>query len=120
MRLNKLEKTTVDALEDIKGRDIVVLDVRKLTSLFDTIVIATADSTRQAKAMSNNVQEKVKAQGQKVYGVEGEDVGDWVLVDLGGVIVHIMQPTVRQHYNLEELWTPPKATRKRARAETAS
>jgi ribosome-associated protein len=64
------------------------------------------------------VQEKVKAQGGKVYGVEGEQVGEWVLVDLGAVIVHIMQPAVRQHYNLEELWTPPKATRKRARAET--
>ena len=115
MRLDKLSKTTVDALEDIKGRDIVVLDVRKLTSLFDKIVIATADSTRQAKALSNNVQEKVKAIGAKVYGVEGEQIGEWVLVDLGGVIVHIMQPAIRQHYNLEELWTPPRASRKRAR-----
>ena len=119
MTLTKLVKTTVDALEDIKGRDIVTLDVRKLTSLFDKIVIASADSTRQAKALSNNVQEKVKAQGAKVYGVEGEQVGEWVLVDLGSVVVHIMQPAVRQHYNLEELWTPPKAARKRARAETA-
>ena len=116
MRLDKLVKTTVDALEDIKGRDIKVLDVRKLTSLFDKIVIASAESARQAKAMSNNVQEKVKAQGAKVYGVEGEPVGDWVLVDLGSVIVHIMQPAIRQHYNLEELWTPPRATRRRAPA----
>lgn len=115
MRLDKLSKTTVDALEDIKGRDIVVLDVRKLTSLFDKIVIATADSARQAKALSNNVQEKVKAIGAKVYGVEGEQVGEWVLVDLGAVIVHIMQPAIRQHYNLEELWTPPRAARKRVR-----
>lgn len=115
MRLDKLSKTTVDALEDIKGRDIVVLDVRKLTSLFDKIVIATADSARQAKALSNSVQEKVKGIGAKVYGVEGEQVGEWVLVDLGAVIVHIMQPAVRQHYNLEELWTPPRAPRKRAR-----
>ena len=120
MRLNKLEKTAVDALDAIKGRDIVVLDVRKLTSLFDTIVIATADSPRQAKAMANNVQEKAKEQGAKVYGVEGEQVGEWVLVDLGAVIVHIMQPTVRQHYNLEELWTPPKTSRKRKSAETAT
>ena len=72
MRLDKLVKTTVAALEDIKGRDIQVIDVRKMTSLFDKIVIASTDSTRQAKAMSNNVQEKVKAQGGKVYGVEGE------------------------------------------------
>ena len=114
MTLTKLVKTTVDALDDIKGRDIVALDVRKLTSLFDKIVIASAESARQAKAMSNNVQEKVKAQGGKVYGVEGEQVGEWVLVDLGSVVVHIMQPAVRTHYNLEELWTPPKAVRKRA------
>jgi ribosome-associated protein len=113
MRLDKLVKTTVDALDDIKGRDIVVLDVRKLTSLFDRIVIASADSTRQAKAMSDNVQEKLKAAGGKVYGVEGEQVGEWILVDLGAVVVHIMQPAVRQHYNLEELWTPPKPARRR-------
>jgi len=120
MRLDKLVKTTVDAIDDIKGRDVKVLDVRKLTSLFDKIVIASAESTRQAKAMSNNVQEKVKAQGAKVYGVEGEQVGEWVLVDLGAVIVHIMQPAVRQHYNLEELWTPPRATRRRASAAAAA
>ena len=120
MRLDKLVKTTVDALDDIKGRDITVLDVRKLTSLFDKIVIASAESTRQAKAMSNNVQEKVKAQGAKVYGVEGEQTGEWVLVDLGAVVVHIMQPAIRQYYNLEELWTPPRATRRRAPATTAA
>ena len=120
MRLDKLVKTTVGALDDIKGRDITVLDVRKLTSLFDKIVIASADSTRQAKAMSKNVQEKVKAQSAKVYGVEGEDSGEWVLVDLGAVIVHIMQPAIRQYYNLEELWTPPRATRRRARAAEAA
>jgi ribosome-associated protein len=120
MRLDKLVKSTVDALDDIKGRDIVVLDVRKLTSLFDKIVIASADSTRQAKAMSDNVQEKLKAAGAKVYGVEGEQVGEWILVDLGAVIVHIMQPTVRQHYNLEELWTPPKPARRRRASAAAA
>ena len=119
MRLDKLVKTTVDAIDDIKGRDVKVLDVRKLTSLFDKIVIASAESTRQAKAMSNNVQEKVKAQGAKVYGVEGEQAGEWVLVDLGAVIVHIMQPAIRQYYNLEELWTPPRAARRRAPAVAA-
>ena len=116
MRLDKLVKATVGALDEIKGRDIVVLDVRRLTALFDKIVIASADSDRQAKAMSDNVQEKLKAQGARVYGVEGEQVGEWILVDLGAVIVHIMQPTVRRHYNLEELWTPPRATRRRAPA----
>jgi ribosome-associated protein len=115
-----LLRVAVAALEDIKGRDITVIDVRKMTSLFDKIVIASADSTRQAKALSNNVQEKVKGAGARVYGVEGEQVGEWVLVDLGPVIVHIMQPAVREHYNLEELWTPPKPARKRARATSAA
>jgi ribosome-associated protein len=114
MTLTKLAKITVEALEDIKGRDIVSLDVRKLTSLFDRVVIATADSSRQASAMARNLQEKVKAQGGRVYGIEGEKTGDWILVDLGSVVVHVMQPTIRAHYNLEELWTPPKAPRKRA------
>ena len=114
MTLTKLAKTAVEALEDIKGRDIVSLDVRKLTSLFDKVVIATADSGRQASAMARNLQEKIKAAGGKVYGIEGEQSGDWVLVDLGAIVVHIMQPSIREHYNLEELWTPPKAVRKRA------
>lgn len=119
MRLDKLVKATVAALDDIKGRDIVVLDVRKLTSLFDRIVIASADSSRQAKAMSDNVQEKLKALGAKVYGVEGDQVGEWILVDLGAVVVHIMQPAVRQHYNLEELWAPPRPARRRAASAAA-
>ena len=114
MTLTKLTKAAVAALEDIKGRDIVSLDVRKLTALFDKVVIATADNNRQAAAMARNLQEKVKAAGGRVYGVEGEQNGEWVLVDLGDVVVHIMQPAVRQHYNLEELWTPPKPARKRA------
>lgn len=119
MRLDKLVNTTVAALEDIKGRDITVLDVRKMTSLFDKIVIATADSARQGKALSNSVQEKLKAQGATVYGVEGEQVGEWILVDLGAVIVHIMQPATRVHYNLEELWAPPRRTRRRSPRTTA-
>ena len=115
MRPDKLLKTTVAALEDIKARDIVVLDVRKMTSLFDKIVVATADSSRQAHALSRNVQEKLKAQGAKVHGVEGEQVGDWILVDLGALVLHIMQPAIRAHYNLEELWTPPRPARRRTR-----
>jgi len=120
MTPTKLVKTAVDALDDIKARDVTVLDVRKLTSLFDRMIIASADSTRQSKALARNVQEKVKAQGGKVYGVEGEQNGEWILVDLGDVIVHIMQPAIRTHYNLEELWTPPRATRRRAAAPAAA
>jgi len=114
MRLDKLVKAAVAALEDIKGRDIVVLDVRKMTSLFDKVILASADSTRQSRALSNHLQQKLKALGARIHGVEGERASEWILVDLGLVIVHIMLPAVRKHYNLEELWAPPRAGRRRA------
>ena len=114
MRVDKLVKAAVAALEDIKARDIVVLDVRRLTAMFDKVIIVSADSTRQSKALARNLQEKLKAQGAPAQGVEGEQSGEWILVDLGAVVVHIMQPAVRQYYNLEELWTPPRAVRRRA------
>jgi ribosome-associated protein len=112
MRLNKIQKITVTALEDIKARDIVVLDVRKLTSLYDTLIIATAESARQVKALSQHVRDAMKRAGATIIGVEGEQSGEWVLVDGGDVVVHIMQPAVRAHYNLEELWTPPTPRRR--------
>jgi ribosome-associated protein len=108
----KLVKTIVAALEEIKARDIEVLDVTKMTDLFDRMIIATGDSTRQTKAIANNVQEKVKAAGGTVYGIEGEETGEWVLVDLGNVLVHVMQTAVRAHYNLEELWAEAKKIKK--------
>ena len=100
----------------------MVLDVRKMTSLFDWIVIATADSNRQTRALANHLQEKMKALGARVVSVEGERSGEWVLVDLGSIVVHIMQPAVRSHYNLEELWNQPKprAPRKPAARKAAS
>jgi ribosome-associated protein len=104
MTLVKLIKTVVAAMEEIKARDIEVLDVKKLTALFDRMIIASADSNRQTRAIANNVVEKVKAAGGTVYGVEGEQNGEWILVDLGDVLVHVMQTAVRAHYNLEELW----------------
>lgn len=104
MRLDRMVKATVDALEDIKGHDIVVIDVRKMTALFDKVIVVSGDSARQNKALASNVQEKLKALGAAVHGVEGLDPGEWVLVDLGQVVVHIMQPAIRQYYNLEELW----------------
>lgn len=115
MRIDKLVKATVAALEDVKARDIVVLDVKKMTSLFDKVIIASADSSRQSKALSNSVREKLNALGATIHGVEGERTGEWILVDLGAVVVHIMQPATRQYYNLEELWTPARRrTRRRA------
>jgi ribosome-associated protein len=113
MRLDKLVRAAVAALEDIKGRDILVLDVRKMTSLFDKVVIASADSARQSKALSNHLQERLKALGARIQGVEGERAAEWILVDLGPVIVHIMLPAVRKHYDLEELWAPPPRARRR-------
>jgi ribosome-associated protein len=117
MQTAKLQKIAVAALEDIKGRDIEVINTTKLTSLFDRIIIASADSTRQVKALARNVREKVETAGGEVIGVEGEDSGEWVLVDLGSIVVHVMQPTVRSYYNLEELWQA-RPKRKIAAADT--
>ena len=113
--IRKLQKAATAALEDIKAREIEIFDVAHLTSMFDRVIIASADSARQIKALSSNVQEKAKAAGGRVYGVEGEDGGDWALIDLGDIVVHIMPPAVRTHYNLEEVWGQPKPRKPRAR-----
>ena len=104
MDLEAMKKAVVVALEDIKATDITVLDVSKLTSITSCMIIASANSTRQAKALAHNVQEKLKELGAKVSGVEGEREGEWVLVDLGDIIVHIMLQGTRDYYNLEQLW----------------
>jgi ribosome-associated protein len=104
MQVEALCRAAVDALEDIKAEDIVVLDVQSMSSLFDYIIVASAESTRQTRALVNNIQDKIKTLGGSIVGVEGEDSGEWVLVDLGDVIVHVMQPAVRAYYNLEQLW----------------
>jgi ribosome-associated protein len=114
MRLDKMVSATVAALEDLKGRDVVVIDVRHMTALFDKLVVVTGDSTRQNKALASNLQEKLKALGATVHGVEGADSGEWILVDLGAIVVHIMQPAIRQYYNLEELWGEAALPRLRA------
>ena len=116
MRPDKLQEVAVAALEDIKARDIAVFDVRKQTSLYDTLVIASADSNRQVKALANHVREKLKEAGAPILGVEGESVGEWILVDAGDIVVHVMQPAVRAYYNLEELWAPQAPRQRRAAA----
>lgn len=103
-----LTDIVIDALEDIKARDIQLVNVMKITSVFDYIAIASADSTRQTKALANNVIEKVKEAGFHIIGTEGEGTGEWVLVDCGDIVVHIMQPAVREYYKLEELWREGK------------
>jgi ribosome-associated protein len=108
MANKSLAAVVIDALEDIKGRDIKVVNVANITSEFDRIAIASGDSTRQTKALANNVVEKVKEAGFQVIGSEGEGTGEWVLVDCGDIVVHIMQPAVREYYKLEELWQEGK------------
>lgn len=104
MELEAMKKAVVDALEDIKAQDITVLDVTKLTQITSYMVIASATSTRQAKALAHSVQEKLKEHGINPTGVEGEQEGEWVLVDLGEIVVHIMLQNTRDYYNLEQLW----------------
>ncbi|MDA8110081.1 MAG: ribosome silencing factor [Betaproteobacteria bacterium] len=104
MDIRSKQRTVVHALEDVKGHDIVVYNVAALSPIFERVVIASGDSTRQLKALADRVQEELKALGAKVYGVEGEAGAEWVLVDLGDIVVHIMHPAVRSYYNLEEIW----------------
>jgi ribosome-associated protein len=111
--LNTEEKTkaVVAALEDVKAQNITVIDTSKLSPMFERMVIASANSTRQTKALADNVVVKLKELGEKIYGREGEESGEWILVDLGEVLVHIMQPAIRDYYNLEELWSKAQAAR---------
>ncbi len=114
-----MKRAVIAALEDVKARDIVAFHVNKMTTLCDWVVIASGDSTRQTRALAASVCEKLKAAGATVIGVEGEQNGEWILVDLGKVVVHVMQPAVRAHYNLEELWGPQRAAPRRTRAPAA-
>ena len=104
MQAEQIRQCAVEALEEIKAREIVVLDTRKLTPMFDYMIVASAESTRQTRALARNVEDKIRSSGGKVLGTEGEQTGEWVLVDMGSVIVHIMQPAIREYYNLEQLW----------------
>ena len=104
MDIRKKQRAVVDALEDVKGRDILVFNVARLSPFFERVVIASGDSSRQVKALADSVQEKLRALGARVHGVEGEAGGEWVLVDLGDVVVHVMLPDVRRYYELEKLW----------------
>jgi ribosome-associated protein len=104
LSLQDLQNVVLDALEDIKGQNILVFDAQPLTSLFDRVIIASGTSNRQTRALAKNLHDKVKQSGGDVYGAEGEETGEWVLVDLGDIIVHIMQPAIRDYYRLEEIW----------------
>jgi len=99
--------TVLDALEELKARNITSLDVSALTSIADAMVIASGTSSRHVKALADNVVERARAAGYKAIGTEGQQAAEWVLVDLGDIIVHIMQPSVREYYDIERLWRDP-------------
>ena len=113
-----MKQAVVDALEDVKGYDIAVMDVRKLTTMASYMIIANATSTRQAKALANNVREKLKELGVDIRGTEGEKEGEWVLVDLDEIIVHIMLPATRAYYNLEQLWGAAESRRQHVKSDS--
>ena len=104
MDITKLQRAVVDALEDVKAQDIQVFNTTHLTSLFDRVIICSATSNRQTRSLANSVCEKVKSIGGEVIATEGEDTGEWVLVDIGDIVIHIMQPAIRAYYRLEEVW----------------
>lgn len=111
MQNEELVKVAVAALEDMKGADITTIDVRGKTSVTDFMVIASGTSSRHVKSMANEVLEKVKEQGVRPIGNEGLDGGEWALLDLGDVVVHVMQVATRQFYDLERLWQGAEQSR---------
>jgi len=105
MESKQLAELVVTAADDLKASDIVVLDVRSLTSITDYMVIASGRSDRQVRAIADNVMEQARKEGIKPIGVEGQKLGEWVLVDFGDVLTHVMLPDTRAFYALEKLWT---------------
>ncbi len=104
LSVQELKQVVIAALEDMKAVEPVVLDVHDKTSITDLMVIASGNSNRHVRSIADNVIEQVKEAGMRPLGVEGEDVGEWVLVDLGDVVVHVMQPQIRELYRLERIW----------------
>jgi ribosome-associated protein len=102
--IQKLQRTIVDALEDVKAQEIQVFDTEHLSSLFERVIIASGTSNRQTKALAASVRDKVRNAGFGKPRIEGEDNGEWIIVDCGAAVVHVMQPTIRTYYNLEEIW----------------
>jgi ribosome-associated protein len=102
--IQKLQRAIVDALEDVKAQEIQVFDTEHLSSLFERVIIASGTSNRQTKALAASVRDKVRNAGFGKPRIEGEDNGEWIIVDCGAAVVHVMQPTIRSYYNLEEIW----------------
>ena len=104
MQLTKLKNIVVDALDDLKAKDVLEIDVSRQSDVTDLMIIASGSSSRQVKSLAEHVCVKAKENGVEPLGVEGEDTGEWVLVDLGDIVVHVMQEPVRKFYQLERLW----------------
>jgi len=104
MNTQQLCDLAIEALEDIKGIDIKILDVLNKSSVTDIMIFASGNTSRQVKALANNVADKAKKAGSPALGFEGDDSNEWILIDLGDVVVHVMQPSIREFYNLEKLW----------------
>jgi ribosome-associated protein len=104
MDIRKLQRAIVDGLEDVKGQNIVVFNTEHLSPLFERVIIASGTSNRQTKALASSVRDAVKAKGFPVMRTEGEDNGEWIIVDCGAAVVHLMQPAIRTYYHLEEIW----------------
>jgi ribosome-associated protein len=102
--IQKLQRAIVDALEDVKGQEIVVFDTEHMSPLFERVIIASGTSNRQTKALAASVRDKVREAGFPKPRIEGEDNGEWIIVDCGSAVAHVMQPTIRSYYNLEEIW----------------
>jgi ribosome-associated protein len=131
MDIRKLQRAIVDGLEDVKAHHIVVLNTEHLSPLFERVIIASGTSNRQTKALASSVRDSVKSRGLAVLRTEGEDNGEWIIVDCGAAVAHIMQPAIRDYYRLEEIWggkpvrmkidgAPPGAAARPASAAKAS
>lgn len=114
MDIRKLQRAIVDGLEDVKAQDIVVFNTEALSPLFERVIIASGSSNRQTKALASSVRETVKSRGMDVLRMEGEDNGEWIIVDRGAAVVHVMQPSIREYYHLEEIWGAKPVAMKRA------
>jgi ribosome-associated protein len=104
MDIRKLQRAIVDGLEDVKAQNIQVFNTEHLSPLFERVIVASGTSNRQTKALASSVRETVKSRGMQVLYTEGEDSGEWIIVDCGAAVAHIMQPAIRDYYHLEEIW----------------
>ncbi len=119
MDIRKLQRAIVDGLEDVKAQNIAVFNTEHLSPLFERVIIASGTSNRQTKALALSVRDAVKSRGMEVLRTEGEDNGEWIIVDCGAAVAHIMQPAIREYYHLEEIWGGKGVRMKMGEAKTS-